>query len=27
MEDHDRYVIIEKFGVARRIAEEENPRK
>ena len=26
-EDHDGYSIIEKAGVARRIAEEENPRK
>jgi hypothetical protein len=26
-EDHDGYVIIEKSGVAGRIAEEENPRQ
>ena len=26
-EEHDGYAIVEKEGVARRIAEEENPRK
>jgi hypothetical protein len=26
-EDHGSYVIVEKFGLAGRIAEEENPRK
>jgi hypothetical protein len=27
IEDHGSYVIVEKFGLAGRIAEEENPRK
>jgi hypothetical protein len=27
VEDHGDYVIVEKVGVARRIAEEEDPRK